>query len=246
MAKISNSNPKNSSGGYLRLVENNTLADIFTKAQSTVITNGSELEKILLSKADIQKQNIKDLNAFLDDFNNDLIQTNSYICSKKILKKSKLNLKGTEPDFLIFNVRQHQRNNECYVIELKDGDSFDTKKSTSEKNNLSKFVTYIAPKISFKIKFFICCFNQSSKEQIVNGFKSKFTIDEVMTGREFCNLLNINYDEIVNQRQSDAKENFDYVLSQLSNIPEMIHKVNLLQQKIISEADFYPEESNYK
>ena len=67
-----------------------------------------------------------------------------------------------------------------------------------------------------------------------------------MTGKEFCNLLNINYDEIVNQRQSDAKENFDYVLSQLSNIPEMIHKVNLLQQKIISKADFYPEESNYE
>lgn len=246
MAKISNAKPKNSSGGYLRLVENITLADIFTKAQSTVITNGSELEKILLSKAEQNNQNIKDLNTFLDDFNNDLIQTNCYICSKKILKKSKLNLKGTEPDFLIFNVKQHQRNNECYVIELKDGDSFDTKKSTSEKHSLSQFVIHLAPQIPFKIKFFICCFNQNSKEQIVNGFKSKFTIDEVMTGKEFCNLLNINYDEIVNQRQSDAKENFDYVLSQLSNIPEMIHKVNLLQQKIISKADFYPEESNYE
>ena len=47
MAKIRNSNPKTSSGGYERLLGNKELADVFTKAQSTVISNGTELEKIM-------------------------------------------------------------------------------------------------------------------------------------------------------------------------------------------------------
>ena len=47
MAKIRNSNPKQSGGGYERLVGDKDMASIFTKAQSTVISNGTELEKII-------------------------------------------------------------------------------------------------------------------------------------------------------------------------------------------------------
>lgn len=43
MAKIRNSNPKQS-GGYERLVGDKDMASIFTKAQSTVISNGTETE----------------------------------------------------------------------------------------------------------------------------------------------------------------------------------------------------------
>ena len=57
MAKIRNSNPKTSSGGYERLLGNKDMADIFTKAQSTVISNGTELEKIITERAN----NIEDL-----------------------------------------------------------------------------------------------------------------------------------------------------------------------------------------
>ena len=49
MAKIRNSNPKQSGGGYERLVGDADMASIFTKAQSTVISNGTELEKKLLA-----------------------------------------------------------------------------------------------------------------------------------------------------------------------------------------------------
>lgn len=38
MAKIRNSNPKQSGGGYKRLVGDADMASIFTKAQSTVIS----------------------------------------------------------------------------------------------------------------------------------------------------------------------------------------------------------------
>lgn len=51
MAKIQNAHPKQSSGGYDRLVGNHDMADVFTKAQSTVITNGTELEKIITERS---------------------------------------------------------------------------------------------------------------------------------------------------------------------------------------------------
>ena len=42
-----------------------------------------------------------------------------------------------------------------------------------------------------------------------------------MTGREFCELLEINYDEIVKTRQSDQKDNMKYFLEELSHIEEV-------------------------
>ena len=37
--------------------------------------------------------------------------------------------------------------------------------------------------------------NQLDKERIVAGFKNQFTIDEVWTGKDFCTVLGIDYDE---------------------------------------------------
>jgi len=52
MALIKDSKPKNSSGSYIRLFENNKkLGDLMSKVQSATISSGYELEKII-KKAD--------------------------------------------------------------------------------------------------------------------------------------------------------------------------------------------------
>lgn len=50
MAKIKDSHPKTSSGGYERLLKDKQLASILQKAQSTIISNGTELEKLSATK----------------------------------------------------------------------------------------------------------------------------------------------------------------------------------------------------
>ena len=120
MAKIRNSNPKNSSGGYERLLGNKELASIFTKAQSTVISNGTELEKIITSRSN----NIEDLDEFMETVNAGQMKNGVFLCTKKVTKKSKYKLKEHEPDFLIFSIRPEGK--VAHVIELKDGDTFDT------------------------------------------------------------------------------------------------------------------------
>lgn len=233
MAKIRNSNPKQSGGGYERLVGDADMASIFTKAQSTVISNGTELEKIISNKS----TTIDDLDAFIDDCDNGTVTDGTYLCTKKVVKASKYKLDGHEPDFIAFTVDKAK--NLCYVVELKDGDTFDTKKSLAEKEMLQLFVNHLAPKIPFRTKFYICCFNQSDKEKIVAGFKSVFTIDEVMTGREFCNILGIDYDAIVKMRRDDTTDNFKYVVEKMFEIKEVRSQFSEKHRKHITENDFY-------
>ena len=161
MAKIRNSNPKTSSGGYERLLGNKDMADIFTKAQSTVISNGTELEKIITERAN----NIEDLDDFMSKVNSGQMENGVFLCTKKITKKSAYKLEGHEPDFLIFNISDNGK--VAHVIELKDGDAFDTKKSAGEKASLKQFKMHLGSMIEFRTDYKICAFNQSDKEKIV-------------------------------------------------------------------------------
>ena len=219
MAKIRNSNPKTSSGGYERLLGNKDMADIFTKAQSTVISNGTELEKIITERAN----NIEDLDDFMSKVNSGQMGSGVFLCTKKVTKKSSYKLEGHEPDFLIFNINDNGK--VAHVIELKDGDAFDTKKSAGEKNSLKQFKMHLGSMIEFRTDYKICAFNQSDKEKIISGFKNAFAIDEVWTGRDFCNELGIDYDEIINQRKNDAIDNYDFVLDALAEMEDVQNRV---------------------
>lgn len=217
MAKIRNSNPKQSGGGYERLVGDKDMASIFTKAQSTVISNGTELEKIISNRSNT----ITDLDAFIDDCDNGTVADGSYLCTKKVVKASIYKLAGHEPDFIAFTVNKAK--NICYA----------------EKEILELFVNHLAPKIPFRTKFYICCFNQPDKDKIVTGFKNVFTIDEVMTGKEFCDILGIDYDAIVKMRRDDTSDNFKYVVEKMFEIKEVRSQFSQKQRKHIPENDFY-------
>ena len=220
MAKICNAKVNTSSGGYNRVFDNDDMGRLMAKVQSTVISNGNELEKIILSKT----QNITDLDVYIDAVTNGEIPNGTYVCTKRILKKSSYKLDGNEPDLLVFVVQQKRV---CKIIELKDGDSFDTKKAWGEQEHLENFNLHIGAKIPFVSDYYVCCFNQTSKEEIVKGFKNAFEIEHVMTGQELCEILGISYNEIIEERKKDAKANMEYFYQQLMAIPaikEMIEE----------------------
>ncbi len=219
MAKIRNSKPKKTSGGYERLLGNKELASIFTKAQSTVISNGTELEKIIAQRA----RKIENLDEFMDSVNSGKMEYGVFLCTKKVVKKSKYEYKEKEPDFLIFSIKPEGK--VAHVVELKDGDTFDTKKSLSEMESLREFKLNLGSKIEFRVDYKICAFNQLDKEEIVSGFKNKFSIDDVWTGKEFCDVLGIDYDEIINQRQDDTIDNYSYVIDALAKNEDIRNRV---------------------
>ena len=212
MAKICNAKVNTSSGGYNRVFDNNEIGLLMAKVQSTVISNGNELEKIILSKTN----NVTDLNDFIENVTIGNVSNGTYVCTKRILKKSKYKLDGNEPDLLIFIVQQRRV---CKIIELKDGDSFDTKKAAGEHEHLENFSLFFGAKIPFVVDYYICCFNQLDKQSIVAGFKNQFSIEHVMPGKELCEILDISYEEIIEERKKDAEDNIIYFYEELISIP---------------------------
>ncbi|WP_173437369.1 hypothetical protein [Sharpea azabuensis] len=128
-----------------------------------------------MKKINDRSNTIENLDEFLEACDNGLINDGSYLCNKKTVKGSSYRLNRHEPDFIAFVVSEAKKL--CYVVELKDGDNFDTKKSAAERKMLEIFVNHVAPKIQFATKFYICCFNQPDKEKVVIGFKKVFSED---------------------------------------------------------------------
>ena len=209
--------------GYVRVLGNFSLGQLISKIQATVISNGSELERIILSKT----QNITDLEDFINNVVNGFQKNGVYVCQKKILKKSKYSIDKIDPDLLVFIVQQKRI---CKIIELKDGDNFDTKKAMAEKEHLVEFTLKFGSQIPFVAEYYICSFNQTNKDKIKEGFKNQFEMKNILTGEELCHILNLNYHQIVQQRSIDTQDNINYFIDELLKISEIrkliIKKIN--------------------
>jgi hypothetical protein len=196
-------------GGYTRLFGDSQLGGLISRVQSAVISSGNELEKLIIERAPV----IGEVDRFLQQ---DIYPEGVFVATKGAIKKCKtVDTVSAEPDFVVFERRAGRQH--CYVIELKDGDVFDTKKAAGERESLHRFVNVIAPMVRFTITVHFCSFNQDDRQAIVDGFKRKITLREAMTGREFCNLLGIDYNEIVRLRQENQSVNFrDFIGSLLA------------------------------
>lgn len=236
MAKIKNSHPKDSSGGYERVFDNREIGYLIQRIQSAVISNGNELENLIVERS----KRIDDLDSFIDSCLDGTIESGSYLCRKSVIKKSKYKLDKHEPDFIVFEIKALAGN--CYIIELKDGNNFDTKKSDGEYASLKDYQTHLGAKVPFITNFYICCFNQLEKDVIVKGFKNRFAENQVMTGEELCRLLGFEYQEILNQRKEDAEDNKVYFVSELLKIPAFVELLQSEYRQHIDETAFYDEE----
>lgn len=208
MALIENSKGRKEGGGYERLFGNNALGHLLSRVQATVISSGTELEKLI---TDLSTQ-ILDVDLFLSS---QQLASGTYLISKKAIKGSSLKT-DKEPDIVVFQIdsqRQH-----CYIIELKDGDTFDTKKAAGERQLLEIFENHLSKRIRFTTSIHICSFNQLDKEKIVSGFKRKITKEMAMTGKELCELLGLNYNTIINSRIHQQIRNLDYFIDGLLKI----------------------------
>lgn len=132
MALIENSKGRLLGSGYARLFGNAQFGYLLSRVQATVITSGNELEKLIVSLANT----INDVDKFLNSYTN-----GTFLISKTEIKKSSLS-SNLEPDLLVFEI--DDRKSHCYIIELKDGDNFDTKKAEGERDLLLRFQNHIS------------------------------------------------------------------------------------------------------
>lgn len=169
----------------------------------------------------------------LAEYVTDALQTDGvYVCEKDTVWKSPT-IPNRKPDLLVFVVQPKCL---CQIIEVLDSDIFDINiiKANNEKEQLEEFSIKFGAKIPFVTEYYICCFNQEDKSAIMTGFKGVFSLEHIMTGKELCSLLDIDYSEIIGERKADAADNVSYFVSELLNIPVVKKEIlNQLKKKKI-------------
>ena len=190
--------------GYERLFGNRQLGMLMSKVQSTVISTGNELEGMLASQ-------IKDTNG---------------ISIQKINKENRV-FKGIKNGHDIIIDCVIEKNGKFMLIEIKDGDTFDTKKVAGEIESLLTAKEHLIKTHKLKeqdVLMFYCSFNATSHEQIEKGAKGLLPKNSAMTGKEFCELVGLDFNKIIQERKKDQQENLDYFISELKKIPEIHSK----------------------
>ena len=220
MARLRDTSPKNTSGAYDRLFGDLQLGGLLSKVQSAVIKSGNELECMIAQRV----ANIEDLDEFLA---REIMPEGVFFARKRQMKQCQtLDFAGSEPDFMVFKRRQGAQM--CHIIELKDGHVFDTKKASAERQAMHGFMERNAQHIQYRFQPHFCAFNKIDREAIWEGFKRRIALDEVMTGPELCELLEIDYEDIVAVRQEDGPDNEEFFLSELVEIEHVRRRLQEL------------------
>jgi len=215
MAKINDfkSKKNQSSGGYDRLFVLPDTGKHYQKVHSTVIRNGCELSELIIKnyKGELPYFKGKDCNTFKKVLS--LIKKFPYGI---ILKEAKFEFNGKKIslDYLII----HQVNGFVYVIEIKDGNNLDTKKTKSEIDSLES-VEKLLHELGYCVKKVLVAFNCGNSK---HNFKDK-RVDEIfMNGIEFCKKFNVSFEGIIYDRKSDRLQNelyhYDFIMKEFERL----------------------------
>jgi len=208
MALISNARGRGENetpSGYERLFGNRQLGMLMSKIQSAVISTGNELEGILADE-------IKDTKG---------------ISIQKINKENRI-FKGIKDGHDIIIDCVVEKDGKFMLIEIKDGDTFDTKKVAGEVASLITAKTHLIKhnKLTEQdVSIHYCSFNATNHEQVERGAKGLLPKGSAMTGKEFCDLVGLDFNKIVQERKKDQQENLNYFISELKKIPEIHSKI---------------------
>jgi len=186
--------------GYERLFGNSQLGKLISKVQSAVISTGNELENVIASKIiDPKGVSIQNIN------------------------KEKRIFEGVKQGHKIVIDCVIEKDNKICLIEIKDGDTFDTKKVAGELESLKLVKQYLIKKglLEKNIEIKFCSFNAINHEQIEKGAKGLLDKSMAMTGKELCELLGLDFNKIVEERKINQKENLEYLKQEMKKIKEL-------------------------
>jgi len=181
-----------------------------SKVQATVISAGNELERVLAARI-TNPEGIS-----IDQLNKD----------KRIFKGLKKDKSGKSHDIAVDCVVT--KDNKTMLIEIKDGDVFDTKKVAGEIESLNLVKGHLIeqgiPEENIEIRF--CSFNAANHAQVEKGAKGLLPEGYAMVGRELCELLELDYEKILEERKEDQGDNFKHFTDKFMEIKEVQEYLN--------------------
>ena len=221
MSKIQDTKGRrDENSGYSRLFGNGSLGHLISRVHATVIRSGNELERLL---RDATQPSINAELKVAISMASIAASSGVTVVFRPRIKKSTTG-HGITGDIVVFN----HDTKALDVIELKDGDTFDTKKASGELESLEASASDLSLQTGYAPSIHFCSFNQDDKLAIVAGAKTRFSTEQVMTGRELCGILNIDFDSFVAARKREQASNLEYFLRELIGIPELAERLRLM------------------
>jgi len=204
---------------YGRVFGDIPLCKLFSKIHAASISAGTELEKLLVSESPYSMT--------YTDFTRALTQSTLFIQPilliynlPSILRDGKNKAKG---DFLLIYPQQGKG----VVLEIKEGDAFDTKKSDGERSSLAFLSEHYSKILARSITYALSSFHAPDRAHILLGTKGRFDTDHALTGRELCTLIGTSYEAVMGKRISDQMFNLNYFINQLLLIDKIRAKIEM-------------------
>ena len=214
MPLIEDSYPGRKDGSYTRIFGSAEIGSLISAIHSTSIAAGNDLETLISYYANLIDDSL------IDAFHNHSLPPGKYLITKKVIKNDTTLKFEQEPDCIMVLTKD----NECKIVEIKLGDNFDTKKSKGEVTSMRKYAQKANMVLKYKVSYAVCMWFAKDKESVVNGFKREITAKEALTGREFCKLLDIDYDVINSKLDAYQKQNRDFLFSKVAEIQSILSK----------------------
>ena len=215
--KIRNYKIKNpSSGSYERLLGNKKYATLMTKIHACVIAQGNQLEHDLYN---FMRQNhpqciVDNLPLLSSILEHSIDNQTFYLLDLAVYQtflQAKNELKIKYPDFIVILPSKQV----IQVVEVKEGYLFDTKKAAGELASLQTITNTFQKHVTYKVNYYLTSFYQTDLTTIDSGLKKVFPRDHLLTGKSFCRLMHINYEQFLKFRSKqltkDQQDNCDYI-----------------------------------
>lgn len=207
MVKLKDAKGK-SGEAFTRLLGNADLGKLLSRVQASLIRGGNELENLLAKVIPLE------MHTTLDELSqppNSNLRPGIQVVFHPKRPDPHDSEKTIQADLLVVDNEKRL----FMLIEVKDGDTFDTKKSDGELESLRMICSWLAQEFPYKAQYYICAFNQSDRKKIIDGTKKRFSEQHVMTGIELCAHLGVDFDTVREMREVDQTENREYFLREL-------------------------------
>lgn len=225
--------------GYYRLLQSQKdddkndgiakdIARLLSKIHSASISNGAKLESEYIGNETYNK-NCPKKEVCITDL---VSLSNGHYINIKFDKKlwndneetenQPKKTETTEVDYITFEKDTEKDTGKETVkvklFEIKDGDTFDTKKSRSELQSLEKVKKLLQDTYTnAEVTTYVVLWN--TKDLSENGFKAKLIDTMLITGKMMCELIgNLDYEKINHDRKCIGNKNLQYILSSMKRI----------------------------
>jgi hypothetical protein len=193
------------------------IAEIVSDIHATTISNGNYLDSVILTSPQFNPNKVvKKANSSNIKYDDCIGHYSKFA----ILKKDCDKIKKTriETDYVV--ITEHK----VSIYEVKDGDTFDTKKSEGEIESLKIAAGFFQNTFPEKsILYHVVMWNATDIKK--TSFKSQDKPDTcLMTGKEFCNVVGCDFDAISSHRREKAQNHKDWMIEQMDKLHESIHK----------------------